>query len=91
MHTTIILKHIMHAFYFSIKKNRDGQFRAQNCKLYWVHKLVNQALSLGIYRPLITSICIVKKPANGSYIRHLIHRRNKRGKKQVRFLFSKGE
>ncbi len=31
-------------FYFSIEENIDGQFGAQNCKLYRAHELVNQAL-----------------------------------------------
>jgi len=34
----------MQTFYFSIEENREGQFGAQNCKLYWGHKLVNQVL-----------------------------------------------
>jgi len=34
----------MHTFYFIIEENRDGQFGAQNCKLNWADKLVNQTL-----------------------------------------------
>jgi hypothetical protein len=54
-------------FYFSIEENRDGQFGAQNCKLYWAHKLVNQDLMgdnlhrLGSYEgrsPTVRGICL---------------------------------
>jgi len=34
----------MHTYYLGIEENRNGQFEAQNCKLYWAHELVNQAL-----------------------------------------------
>jgi len=35
----------MHTFYFSFQENKDGQYGAQNCKLYWDHELINQVLS----------------------------------------------
>jgi len=34
----------MLTFYFSIEENGEGKFRAQNCKLHWAHKVVNQTL-----------------------------------------------
>jgi len=34
-------------FYFGIERNKNGQFGAQNCKLYWAYELVNhQALNV---------------------------------------------
>jgi len=38
----------MHTFYFSIEENRDGQFGDKNCKSYWAHDLVNQAVITGL-------------------------------------------
>jgi len=38
----------MRTFYFGIEENKEGQFGAQNCKLYWAHKVINKALYIGL-------------------------------------------
>jgi len=52
----------MHIFYFGIEENINGQFRTQNCKLYWAYELINQALDdrhTKPHMPLFVNYCCV--------------------------------